>query len=122
MWHRSKKRTGTNIAAVFGRLALTILKQETTVKKTSLGGQRVEQIPAGWKNPAVQYSYAVNYNTIDWRALRYNHASASECYLRQQAQSTITSMTQSETAANLRARIIALVREFVCHTHIANLF
>jgi len=48
---RIRLGNGPEIAAVFRRLALTILKQDTTVKKTSIRGKRLQ---AGWNNDVLQ--------------------------------------------------------------------
>ena len=50
---KSRIRLGNRpeIAAVFRRLAITILKQDTTVKKTSIRGKRLQ---AGWNNDVLQ--------------------------------------------------------------------
>ena len=48
---RIRLGNGPDIAAVFRRLALTVLKQDTTVKKTSIRGKRLQ---AGWNNDVLQ--------------------------------------------------------------------
>jgi len=48
---RIRRGNGPEIAAVFRRLALTVLKQDTTMKKSSIRGKRLQ---AGWNNDALQ--------------------------------------------------------------------
>ncbi len=48
---RIRLGNGPEIAAVFRRLALTVLKQDTTVKKSSIRGKRLQ---AGWNNDVLQ--------------------------------------------------------------------
>jgi predicted transposase YbfD/YdcC len=48
---RIRLGNGPEIAAVFRRLALTVLKQDTTVKKSSIRGKRLQ---AGWDSDVLQ--------------------------------------------------------------------
>lgn len=48
---RIRRGNSPEIAAVFRRIALTVLKQDTTVKKSSIRGKRLQ---AGWNNNVLQ--------------------------------------------------------------------
>jgi predicted transposase YbfD/YdcC len=48
---RIRRGNGPEIAGVFRRMALTVLKQDTTLKRSSIRGKRLQ---AGWNNKVLQ--------------------------------------------------------------------